>query len=214
MPNCAINAARLDAHFRALIAVKEAAIVAPDRDNLDRYTDANRKVQPPNPKNPRVVFMGDSITDIWRLNEYFPDRDFINRGISGQVTSQMLARFKADVLDLRPDAVLILGGTNDLARNVPLIAIENNYQMMSDLANFYKVKVIFASVLPVSDYHKDSNPANERTVLRSAALYQRAERLAGEAVRPARLYVSELLRLCPGQSRHAAIGLERRRVAS
>jgi lysophospholipase L1-like esterase len=161
------QAARLDAHFRALIAVKEAAIVAPDRDNLDRYTDANRKVQPGNPKNPRVVFMGDSITDIWRLNEYFPDRDFINRGISGQVTSQMLARFKADVLDLRPDAVLILGGTNDLARGVPLIAIENNYQMMSDLANFYKVKVIFASVLPVSDYHKDTNPANERTVLRS-----------------------------------------------
>jgi lysophospholipase L1-like esterase len=160
------QAARLDAHFRALIAVKEAAIVAPDRDNLDRYTDANRKVQPATPKNPRIVFMGDSITDVWRLNEYFPDRDFINRGISGQVTSQMLARFKADVLDLRPDAVLILGGTNDLARNVPLVAIENNYQVMSDLASLYRIKVIFASVLPVSDYHKADNASYERTVTR------------------------------------------------
>jgi lysophospholipase L1-like esterase len=160
------NSSRLDAHFRALIAVKEAQIVAPDRDDLDRYSDANRKVQARDSRNPRVVFMGDSITDGWRLNEYYPDRDFINRGISGQVTSQMLARFKADVLDLHPEAVLILGGTNDLARDVPLTTIENNYQMMSDLATMYKIKVIFASVLPVSDYHKDENPANERSVRR------------------------------------------------
>jgi acyl-CoA thioesterase-1 len=160
------NAGRLDSHFRALIAVKEAAIVAPDRDNLDRYSDANRKVQPADHKNPRVVFLGDSITDGWRLNEYYPDRDFVNRGISGQVTSQMLARFKADVLDLHPEAVLILGGTNDLARNVPLTAIENNYQMLSDLASMYKIKVIFASVLPVSDYHKSDNPLYERSITR------------------------------------------------
>jgi lysophospholipase L1-like esterase len=160
------HAARLDTHFRALIATKEAQIVAPDRDNLDRYTDANRKVQPPNPKNPRVVFLGDSITDIWRLNEYFPDRDFINRGISAQITSQMLARFKADVIDLRPEAVLILGGTNDLARGVPLIAIENNYQMLTDLASLHRIKVIFASVLPVSDYHKTDNPGYERSTTR------------------------------------------------
>lgn len=160
------NASRFDAHFRALIAVKEAQIVAPDRDNLDRYAEANRKLQPANPKNPRVVFLGDSITDSWRLNEYYPDHDFINRGISGQVTSQMLARFKADVLDLRPEAVLILGGTNDLARNVALTAIENNYQMLGDLASMYKIKVIFASVLPVSDYHKADNPSYERTITR------------------------------------------------
>ena len=157
------NAARLDAHFRALIDRKEAQIVAPDRDNLDRYTDDNRKVQPSNPRNPRVIFLGDSITDLWRLNEYFPDHDFINRGISGQVTSQMLARFKADVIDLHPDAVLILGGTNDLQRGTPLITIENNYQMLSDLASMYKIKVIFASVTPVSDAHMDVNPAFEQT---------------------------------------------------
>jgi lysophospholipase L1-like esterase len=113
-----------------------------------------------------VVFLGDSITDKWRLNEYFPDRDFINRGISGQVTSQMLARFKADVIDLRPEAVLILGGTNDLARGVPLITIENNYQMLTDLASMYRIKVIFASVLPVSDYHKAENKSYERTTAR------------------------------------------------
>jgi lysophospholipase L1-like esterase len=160
------QAARLDTHFRALLATKEAQIVNPDRDNLDRYTDANRKVQPVNPKNPRVVFMGDSITDGWRLNEYFPDRDFINRGISGQITSQMLARFKADVIDLHPEAVLILGGTNDLARSIPLTSIEDNYQMMSDLAAAYRIKVIFASVLPVSDYHKSDNPSYERSTMR------------------------------------------------
>jgi lysophospholipase L1-like esterase len=157
------NASRLDAHFRALIDRKEAQIVAPDRDNLDRYTDDNRKVQAPNPRNPRVVFLGDSITDLWRLNEYFPDHDFINRGIGGQVTSQMLARFKADVIDLHPEAVLILGGTNDLQRGTPLVTIENNYQMLSDLASMYKIKVIFASVTPVSDAHMDVNPAFEQT---------------------------------------------------
>lgn len=160
------RAGRLDAHFRALLASKEAQIVTPDRDNLERYTDANRKVQPPNPKNPRVVFLGDSITDAWRLNEYFPDRDFINRGISAQLTSQMLARFKADVIDLHPEAVVILGGTNDLARGIPLTSIENNYQMLSDLAGDYRIKVIFASVLPVSDYHKADNPAYERSASR------------------------------------------------
>jgi lysophospholipase L1-like esterase len=160
------DATLLDAHFRALIAQKEAQIVAPDRDNLDRYTDDNRKVQPPNPRNPRVVFLGDSITEIWRINEYFPDRDFINRGVSGQVTSQMLARFKADVIDLHPEAVVILGGTNDLARGVPLLAIENNYQMLTDLASLYKIKVIFASVTPVGDAHMDVNPAYERTKIR------------------------------------------------
>jgi lysophospholipase L1-like esterase len=160
------RAGRLDAHFRALLASKEAQIATPDRDNLERYTDANRKVQPANPKNPRVVFLGDSITDGWRLNEYFPDRDFINRGISGQITSQMLARFKADVIDLHPEAVVILGGTNDLARGIPLTSIENNYQVLSDLARDYRIKVIFASVLPVSDYHKADNAAYERSVTR------------------------------------------------
>jgi lysophospholipase L1-like esterase len=160
------GSARLDSHFRALLDQKDASLVSPDRDDLKRYSDANVKVGSPNPAKPRVVFLGDSITDLWRLNEYFPESDFVNRGIGGQVSGQMLGRLKTDVLDLHPEAVLILAGTNDLARGVPLTVIENNYLMMADLAAAYKVKVIFASVLPVSDYHKDDNPAFERTVSR------------------------------------------------
>jgi lysophospholipase L1-like esterase len=157
------NSTRLDSHFQALLDSKDTQIRSSDRDNLQRYGEANRKLAQPDPKNPRVVFLGDSITDAWRLNEYFPDKDFVNRGISGQITSQMLDRMKADVIDLHPDAVLILGGTNDLARQIPLTAIENNYMMIVDLASAAKIKVIFASVMPVSDYHKDDNPAYEMT---------------------------------------------------
>src|SRR6202042_3682931 len=105
-----------------------------DGNNRGRYADATRRVGAPQPGKPRVVFLGDSITDFWRLNEYFPDRDFVNRGISGQITSQMLGRMKADVLDLHPEAVVILAGTNDLARDIPLTAIEDNYVLIADLA--------------------------------------------------------------------------------
>jgi lysophospholipase L1-like esterase len=157
------GAAQLDSHFRALLDLKDAQLRTSDRDNLARYDDANRKTPPPNPSKPRVVFLGDSITDSWRLNEYFPDRDFINRGISGQITGEMLGRMKADVIDLHPEAVVILAGTNDLARNIPLTVIENNYLMLADLATYNHIKVIFASVLPVTDAHKDVNPQFEQT---------------------------------------------------
>jgi lysophospholipase L1-like esterase len=157
------DSARLDSHFRALLDSKDAQIINSDRDNLKRYDDANRKLPRAEPSRPRVVFMGDSITDFWRLNEYFPDRDFVNRGISGQVTGEMLGRMKADVLDLRPEAMVLLAGTNDLARGISLTTIEDNFLMMADLASFNKIKVVFASVLPVNDVHKAENPANERT---------------------------------------------------
>jgi lysophospholipase L1-like esterase len=157
------TSARLDAHFRALLDTKDTQLVAPDIDGLGRYADDNRKLQPPQSGKPRVVFLGDSITDLWRLNEYFPDRDFVNRGISGQMASQMLGRMKADVIDLHPAAVVILAGTNDLAREIPLTAIEDDYLMLADLAGLAKIKVIFASVLPVSDAHKDVDPSYERT---------------------------------------------------
>ena len=117
----------------------------------------------------RIVFMGDSITDGWRLNEYFPGRDFVNRGISGQITGEMLGRMKADVIDLKPSAMLVLAGTNDIARGVPLSAIENNLTMIADLADAYKIKPLFASVLPISDYHKDTNPRYEMSKQRSPA---------------------------------------------
>lgn len=154
---------RLEAHLHALIANTQGQSRNPDRDNLKRYADANEKMVPPSAGRPRVVFMGDSITDGWRLNEYFTPRDFVNRGISGQVTGEMLGRMKADVLDVQPRAVLILAGTNDIARGTSLKAIENNLSMMADLAQAHNIRVLIASVLPVSDYHKDVNPRFEMT---------------------------------------------------
>jgi lysophospholipase L1-like esterase len=154
---------RTDAHLRALLDAREAQLRSPDRDNLRRYAEANSLLPPPKPGSPRVVFLGDSITDFWRLNEYFPERDFVNRGISGQITGEMLGRMMADVVNLKPAAVLILAGTNDLARGVALETIQNNYTMMADVADAHKIKVLFASVLPISDYHKDKNPLYERS---------------------------------------------------
>lgn len=154
---------RFDIHFHALLEQKERQLRAPDRDNLRRYADANSKLSVPAANSTRVVFMGDSITDFWRLNEYFTGREYINRGISGQVTGEMLGRMKADVLDLRPKAVIILAGTNDLARGVSLAAIENNLSMMGDLCTAHGIKPVYSSILPVSDYHKTENPTYERT---------------------------------------------------
>lgn len=151
---------RLEAHFAALIAEKERLARNPDPSNLKRYSDANSRVLPPGTA-PRVVFLGDSITDAWHLNEYFTGRDFINRGISGQVTTEMLGRMQPDVINLRPTALMILGGTNDIARGTALDVIENNLMMMSDLAHLHGIKVLIASVLPVSDYHKNENPGFE-----------------------------------------------------
>jgi lysophospholipase L1-like esterase len=152
---------RFETHFQALLEQRESALRPADRDNLRRYSDANLKLPPPSPAKPRVVFYGDSITDFWRINEYFPHQDYVNRGISGQVTSEMLGRLKADVLDLKPAAVLILAGTNDIARGTALNTIQQNLTMIADLCAYHKIKVIFASILPVSDYHKDQNPAYE-----------------------------------------------------
>ena len=152
------DSTRLDSHFRALLDNKDARLRTPDRDELARYADANLKLGAPQAGKPRVVFLGDSLTELWRLNEYFPDRDFVNRGISGQITGQMLGRFKADVSDLHPAAVVILGGIIDLGLDIPLLAIEDHYMMLSDLAAAQKIKVIFASVLPVREEHASSAP--------------------------------------------------------
>ncbi len=150
---------RLESHFRALLDLKEAQLHNPDRDNLKRYAEANQKLGPPSAERPRVVFLGDSITDGWRLNEYYgSERDFVNRGIGGQITGEMLGRTKADVIDLKPQAVLVLAGANDLARGVALTTIENNLAMIADLAEAHHIIPMFASLLPVSDYHKDANP--------------------------------------------------------
>ena len=160
---------RIEGHFRALIDLKDRQLRTPDRDNLARYGDMDSRTSPPQAEKPRVVFLGDSITDGWRLNEYFPDRDVINRGISGQITGQMLGRMESDVIKLKPAVMLVLGGTNDIARGVPVSAIEDNLTAIADLADFHQIKLILASVLPVSDYHKDVNPNYEMTRVRPPA---------------------------------------------
>jgi len=155
---------RLDSHFRALLEFKESQLHNSDPDDLARYADANQKLAPPSPQKPRVVFLGDSITDLWRLNEYYgSDRDFVNRGISGQITEEMLARMQADVIDLKPRVVLVLGGINDIGRGVATRTIENNLSMIADLAEAHHIEPMFASLLPVSDYHQDVNPQYART---------------------------------------------------
>jgi lysophospholipase L1-like esterase len=143
------NYERLESHLSALIAEKEFESHNPDPSDLKRYADENARLAAPG-IYPRVVFLGDSITDFWHLNEYFTGRDFVNRGISGQVTSQMLGRMKADVIDLHPRALFILAGTNDIARGTPLDIVENNLAMMAELARLHQIKVLIASVPPVS----------------------------------------------------------------
>ncbi|HEX5008382.1 MAG TPA: SGNH/GDSL hydrolase family protein [Hyphomonadaceae bacterium] len=169
---------RADASFSAMLESKETQLRSPDRDNLRRYADANSKLPPPTAGKPRVVFLGDSITDGWRLNEYFPDKDYVNRGISGQITSQMLGRMKADVINLRPDVVVLLGGTNDLARGAPVETVTGNIAMIADLCAYNKIKLVIASVLPVSDYHMHINPAYEMSKRRPPAQIEAINRWA------------------------------------
>jgi len=125
---------------------------------LSRYRDDNTKVVDPAKNEQRVVFMGDSITDSWdnpSNGGFFPGKPYINRGISGQTTPQMLIRFRRDVIELKPRVVVILAGTNDIAGNTgptTLQAIEDNLASMVELAKLHKIRVVFASLLPISDY--------------------------------------------------------------
>ena len=135
---------------------------------LARYREANAGVAAPTKDEKRVVFMGDSITDGWKLASYFPNKPYINRGISGQTTPQMLVRFRPDVIALKPQVVVILAGTNDIAGNtgpMTLEAIEGNLASMFELARASDVRVVIASVLPVSDYAKnrEGKPINQTT---------------------------------------------------
>jgi len=155
---------RLEVHFRALLQQTEIQMRGGDRDNLRRYSEANKTLPAATPG--RVVFFGDSITDGWRLNEYFPGKDFVNRGISGQITGEMVGRMQADVIANRPAAMLVLAGTNDIARGVSVETIQNNYKTMADLAEKHSIKLIFASILPTSDHHKERNPRFEATKAR------------------------------------------------
>jgi lysophospholipase L1-like esterase len=131
------------------------AVYTDDYGQLARYRDANAALKPPAADENRVVFFGDSITDIWKLDDSFPGKHYINRGIGGQTTSQMLVRFRQDVIDLQPKAIVILAGTNDIAGNTGPISNENieaNYASIAELARAHGIRVIFSSVLPVHNY--------------------------------------------------------------
>jgi lysophospholipase L1-like esterase len=136
---------------------------------LARYRDDNAKVAAPRSKAGRVVFMGDSITDSWddpKYGGFFTGKPYLNRGISGQTTPQMLIRFRPDVIALQPRVVVILAGTNDIAGNTgptTLQAIEDNLTSMAELARLYHIRLVLASLLPVSDYEKtaDGQPRNQ-----------------------------------------------------
>jgi lysophospholipase L1-like esterase len=134
---------------------RRIAVFTDDFGQLARYRDANAALKPPAPGENRVVFFGDSITDIWHLDEYFPGKPYINRGIGGQTTPQMLVRFRQDVIDLHPKVVVILAGTNDIAGNtgpMRLEDIEANYASLAELAQANRIRVVFSSVLPIHNY--------------------------------------------------------------
>ncbi|WP_281543138.1 SGNH/GDSL hydrolase family protein [Maribacter aestuarii] len=130
---------------------------AQDWANLGQFQEANSQIEDPAPNEDRVVFMGNSITIGW-LNsrpDFFKDKPYINRGISGQTTPQMLIRFRQDVVDLKPKVVVILAGTNDIAGNTgpsTLEMIADNIKGMAEIAHANGIKVIISSTLPAYDY--------------------------------------------------------------
>ncbi len=143
-----------------------AAVYMNDFGELARYRDENARLKPPAPEEKRVVFFGDSITDAWPLPEYFPGKPYVNRGIGGQTTAQMLVRFQQGVIALQPKAVVILAGTNDIAGNTGLARIEDieaNFASLAELAKANGIGAVLSSVLPVP-----TTPPSRRISSRSA----------------------------------------------
>ena len=135
------------------------AIYTDDFGQSQRYREADAALGTPKAGENRVVFLGDSITDYWKLEQYFPGKPYINRGVDGQSTPQMLVRFRQDVIELHPAVLVVLAGTNDVAgvtgrtRNED---IEANYASMAELARLHHIRVVFASLLPVNNYTEDA----------------------------------------------------------
>ncbi|MEQ8688976.1 MAG: SGNH/GDSL hydrolase family protein [Imperialibacter sp.] len=132
-------------------------LFAQDWPNFAKYREQNAALAPPSKGENRVVFMGNSITEGWsKVNpEFFEGKPYVNRGISGQTTPQMLVRFRADVINLKPAVVIILAGTNDIAGNTgpsTLEMIADNIYSMVELAQANGIKVVLSSTLPAYDY--------------------------------------------------------------
>lgn len=153
---------------RALQDLVRADTRARDFAELRRFRDENRTVRA---GDSRVVFLGDSITDLWRQPQFggfFPGRPYVDRGISGQTTPQMLLRFRQDVVALHPAVVVILAGTNDVAGNTGPMTdedIEDNLTSMCEIAQANHMRVVLSSLTPVSDYHRRT-PAPPMTTRR------------------------------------------------
>ena len=156
MPTCTELATALTALGRNDVRLRDWAA-------LGRYREQNRTLAAPASNEPRVVFMGDSITDAWpqpRFGTFFEGKPYVGRGISGQTTPQMLIRFRPDVVALKPKVVVILAGTNDIAGNTGLMTneeIQDNLASMAEIAKANDIKVVFSSILPVSAYHTAPN---------------------------------------------------------
>jgi lysophospholipase L1-like esterase len=135
-----------------------------DWPQLRRYASDNAALPAAAPGDARVVFLGDSITDAWddpRYGGFFPGKPYVNRGISGQTTPQMVLRMRADVLALAPKVLVVLAGTNDLASNTGPMTVEQtegNLATIAELAAAHGIKVVLSSVLPVSAYHYRDRP--------------------------------------------------------
>lgn len=166
-----------------LLLMTTSVVHAQQWANVDRYAEANAALAPPGGDDFRVVFMGDSITEGWSdaYPEFFEGKPYINRGISGQVTAQMLVRFRQDVLNLRPRVVFILAGTNDIALNqgsISLEAIAGQIESMAELSWANGIEPVICSVLPASHYpwREGPDPATDIPRL-NAMLRAYAERI-------------------------------------
>jgi lysophospholipase L1-like esterase len=152
---------RINKFFTSLIILLSSLISknisAQDWAQLKYYQKKNSLPELTGTNEKRIIFYGNSITEHWEevSPDFFPENGYINRGISGQTTPQMLIRFRQDVIDLKPAVVVILAGTNDLAGNTgpsTLKMITDNIFSMAELAKEHQIKVILSSVLPVYDY--------------------------------------------------------------
>ena len=150
---------------------------AQDWANLAKYETQNNQLPSKQSREKRIVLMGDSITEFWSQiqPDFFANTSYINRGISGQTTPQMLIRFRPDVLDLHPDVVVILAGVNDIAGNTgPTTnnAIFGNIISMVELAKANSIKVILCSVLPANNFYWRPNEKAAETIIQLNQLIQ------------------------------------------